>query len=52
MKIELKNKVEELEKELVNEVSLNGQFSKRAIFLMATINIYCKKLGNDARYTW
>jgi len=39
------NHIEKLEKELSKEKDI-----KRRVFLEATINIYCKKIGLESRY--
>lgn len=43
----LEKDIKRLEKELAKCTD-----SKRQIFLMATINVYSKKLGKEAPYEW
>ena len=47
-----KAEIEKLQRELKTETAKNGRYSKRAIFLMATINIYSKEAGTPAPYEW
>ena len=47
-----KAEMKELEKRLQEEIKKNGEFSKRAIFLKATINLELEQLGKSPRYTW
>ena len=45
---ETKKKIAELQKEIQQE----QRFSKRWIFLAATINSYSKQIGRKAPYKW
>jgi len=40
-----------LEQRLQTEVKQNGEFSKTAIFLRATINVTLKEMGKAPKYT-
>lgn len=48
---EYKIKIAELEKELKAEQK-NGTYTKRACFLMSTIDIYRKEIGLNKKYIW
>ncbi len=45
---EIKAKIRKLETEIIKE----ERYSKRWVFLAATINRYNKELGKPAKYTW
>lgn len=45
-------RLETLEKELKEETRKNGDFSKRAVFLKATVNLALKELGKNEKYVW
>lgn len=44
------NDIRNLEHELNNEIKMNGEFSKRAVFLKATINRYLHFNGKESWY--
>jgi len=46
------NEIKDLERRLADEVKKNGEFSKRAIFLKASINLHLTELGKAEKYTW
>ncbi len=51
-KAEINKRINRLEKDLKEEQAANGEFTKRSVFLMATINLYLKQLGKSEKYNW
>ena len=51
-KTELNKRISRLENDLKEETAAAGGLTKRAIFMMATINLYLKQLGKNEKYNW